>query len=91
MTSVRKEGILTPGATNSKNLQQGIGPELMYALMIIHKHHITKTVSMIVLREGMVIFGATLEQSHGVTALQKVFWIIYISGETRDINFSLVF
>ena len=62
MTTVRKEGILTLGVINSKNRQQGIGPELMYALMIIHERHITKTVSMIVLRGGMAIFGAILEQ-----------------------------
>ena len=49
------------GVTSLKNHQQDIGPQPMYALMIIHERHITKIVSTIVLKEDMDIFGATLE------------------------------
>ena len=60
MIYAKSEGTPTRGVTNLKNHQQGIGPQPMYALMIIHERLITKIVSTIVLKEDMVIFGAIL-------------------------------
>ena len=69
----KREDTLIPGAINLKNLQMGIGPELTYALLIIHEHRITKTVSTTVLKEDLLIFGVIREQLHGIIVHQKVF------------------
>ena len=80
----KKEGTLIPGAINLKNRQPGIGPKLMYVLTTTLGHPTHKTVSMIVVKEGLLTFGAIQEQLHGIIVLQRVFLSILISEETSD-------
>jgi len=58
----------------------------MYVLTTTLEHPTKKTVSMIVVKGGLLTFGAIQEQLHGIIVLQRVFFSILIREETSNLD-----